>query len=257
VTRVVGAGAPLGEHGSPVTGVLRDMQTTVVMNAKGGVGKTTIATNLASYFVANAVPTTIMDYDPQGSSLRWLKLRPPTAAPIHGANAAPRTGTALKSLERYVPPTTKQLILDAPAGPSRLLLKDLLDKAGSILIPVAPSAIDIHATANFIKDLLLVGGVRHLNIRIAVIANRVRSSGTVYEPLERFVSSLRLTFLSRIRDSEIYIEAGDTGSGIFEMDPHKSADQRREFVPIVEWLTGESLAHNSRTDNVVPFASRA
>jgi chromosome partitioning protein len=173
------------------------MQTTVVMNAKGGVGKTTIATNLASYFVANAVPTTIMDYDPQGSSLRWLKLRPPTAAPIHGANAAPRTGTALKSLERFVPPTTKQLILDAPAGPSRLLLKDLLDKAGSILIPVAPSAIDIHATANFIKDLLLVGGVRHRNIRIAVIANRVRSSDVVYEPLERFVSSLRLTFLSR------------------------------------------------------------
>lgn len=233
------------------------MQTTVVMNAKGGVGKTTIATNLASFFAANAVPATIMDYDPQGSSLRWLKLRPPTAAPIHGANAAPRTGSGLKSLERFVPQTTKQLILDAPAGPSRLLLKDLLDKAGSILIPVAPSAIDIHATANFIKDLLLVGGVRHRNIRIAVIANRVRSSDVVYEPLERFVSSLRLTFLSRIRDSEVYIEAGDTGSGIFEMDPEKTADQRREFAPIVEWLTGEPLDGSAYADNVVPFASRA
>jgi len=232
------------------------MQTTVVMNAKGGVGKTTITTNLASYFAVQGMQTTIMDYDPQGSSLRWLKQRPPTAAPIHGANAAPRTGPALKSIERYVPPTTQQLILDAPAGPSRLLLKDLLDRATSVLIPVAPSAMDIHATANFIKDLLLVGGVRHRNIRLAVIANRVRSSHVVYEPLERFVNSLRLSFLSRIRDSEIYIEAGDTGYGVFEIDAERSAAQRREFRPIVEWLIGDVQEEARSPDNVVQFASR-
>jgi chromosome partitioning protein len=234
------------------------VHTTVVINAKGGVGKTTITTNLASYFAVNGIATAIMDYDPQGSSLHWLKQRSPGAAPIHGANAAPPTGSGLKSLQRYVPRETRQLILDAPAGPSRLLIQDMLNRASAILIPVAPSAIDIRATANFIKELLLVGGVRHRNIRLAVVANRVRASTSVYEPLERFVRSLKLEFLTRIMDSEIYVEAAETGHGIFEMDAARSAEQQREFMPIIHWVDNAAPTRAPGADNVVKLVrSRA
>jgi chromosome partitioning protein len=229
----------------PSNEISANMNTTVVMNAKGGVGKTTIATNLASYFASKGVATAIMDHDPQGSSLRWLSLRPPEAPHIHGANAAPNKGSGLASIRRHVPRDTQQLILDAPAGPSRLLLQELMDRANAILIPVAPSKIDIHATANFIKELLLVCCRRHRAIRVAVVANRARASTTVYEPLERFVKSLRLTFLTHILDSEIYIEAGDTGYGIFEIDAARSAGQRREFMPIVEWVDASAGTHAS------------
>ena len=78
------------------------------------------------------------------------------------------------------------------------VLQDLLARTQSILIPVAPSSIDVHATANFIKELLLVGHVRFRNIRVAVLANRVRSNKPVYAPLERFVSSLGITFAGRV-----------------------------------------------------------
>lgn len=230
------------------------MNTTVVMNAKGGVGKTTIATNLASYFAVNGVPTAIMDYDPQGSSLRWLEQRAPEAPHIHAADAAPRKGIGLKSLGRFVPRETRQLVLDAPAGPSRLLLQEMLSTANAILIPVAPSKIDIRATANFIKELLLVGGVRHRNIRAAVIANRARSSTVVYEPLERFVRSLRLTFLTHLLDSTIYVESGDTGYGIFEMDAERTAEQRREFMPIVEWVDQDGPPRVESSPNIVHFS---
>lgn len=229
------------------------MHTTVVMNAKGGVGKTTIATNLASYFAARAIPTTIMDYDPQGSSLRWLDQRPATAPPIHKANAAPRKGPGLKSLGRFVPLDTRQLILDAPAGPPRLLMQELLDRANAILIPVAPSRIDIHATANFIKELLLISCTRHQGIRVAVIANRVRASMAVYEPLERFVDSLKLTFLAHLADSEVYVEAGDTGYGIFEIDSPEARDRQQEFMPIIEWVDQEIRAQIPPANNVVPL----
>src|SRR5262249_12821204 len=67
---------------------LARMKTTLVLNPKGGAGKTTIATNLASCFAAADIPTTLMDYDPQGSSMNWLRLRPAHAAPIHRANGA-------------------------------------------------------------------------------------------------------------------------------------------------------------------------
>lgn len=230
------------------------MNTTVVMNAKGGVGKTTIATNLASFFAANDVPTAIMDYDPQGSSLRWLDQRPPEAPHIHRADAASHTGGGLKSINRYVPPDIRQLVIDAPAGPTRPLLQEMLARANVILIPVAPSQIDIRATASFIKELLLVGGLRNRNIRTAVVANRARSSTAVYEPLERFVHSLQLTFLTHLVDSEVYVESGDTGYGIFEIDAQRTAEQRRQFMPIVKWVDQETSARREGSDNVVQLA---
>jgi len=235
------------------SGPYSGMHTTVVMNGKGGVGKTTIATNLASFFAARGARTAIMDYDPQGSSLRWLKTRPPEAAPIHAADGAPSKGNGLKSISRFVPRETEHLILDAPAAPSRLLMQDLLDRANAILIPVAPSKIDIHATANFIKELLLITCVRHRNIRVAVIANKARSSTSVYEPLERFVSSLRLSFLTYLFDSEVYIEAGDTGLGIFELDAIYAAEQRHQFRPIVEWIDPSTRVTQLTADNIVQF----
>ena len=98
-----------------------------------------------------------------------------------------------------------------------MLLQDLLARTQSILIPVAPSSIDVHATANFIKELLLVGHVRFRNIRVAVVANRVRSAKPVYAPLERFVASLGIAFLGRVSDSDVYVEAAETGLGVFDL----------------------------------------
>ncbi|HJR69561.1 MAG TPA: ParA family protein [Gammaproteobacteria bacterium] len=234
------------------------MNTTLVVNAKGGVGKTTITTNLASYFAARDIPTTIADFDPQGSSLNWLAQRSSDARNIHGADLSTRHGTGLQSGRRQIPRDTQQLIIDAPAGPSRLLLQDLLARTQSILIPVAPSSIDVHATANFIKELLLVGHVRFRNIRVAVVANRVRSGKPVYAPLERFVSSLGIAFLGRVSDSDVYVEAAETGLGIFDLPADTCCAELREFQPIVRWVSGDDQVADTAISNVVPInAARA
>lgn len=214
------------------------MSTTLVINSKGGSGKTTVATNLASYFAARRIPAAIMDYDPQGSCLNWLRLRTPFAAKIHGANAAPQK-TGLRSLGMHVPGDTRQLIIDAPAGASGLLLQEMLARADCVLVPVQPSAIDIHATANFVRDLLLSGRLRARKVRLGVVANRVRRSTPVYQPLERFLNSLGLPFLARLGDSEVFVKAAETGVGIFEMDAAAAAVELEQFMPIVEWVCPE------------------
>jgi chromosome partitioning protein len=232
------------------------MNSTLVINSKGGSGKTTIATNLASYFAAQNIPTTIMDYDPQGSSLHWLRARPAPVARIYGANAAPQKGGRIRSVEMHVPADTQQLLIDAPAGTSGLLLQEMLGRADGILIPVAPSAIDIHATANFVRDLLLVGRIRTRNIQLAVVANRVRSSMPVYQPLERFLNSLGLPFLTRISDSDVYVKAAEAGIGIFEMAPSTAAAECAEFMPVVEWLGRQRDSAASGDEKVIDLASR-
>jgi chromosome partitioning protein len=227
------------------------MNTTLVINSKGGSGKTTVTTNLASYFASQGVPTTILDYDPQGSSLNWLRLRDRPGTKLYGANAAPQKGARIRSIEMHVPADTRQLVIDAPAGASGLLLQEMLSRSNCIVVPVAPSAFDIYATANFVKELLLVGRIRMRSIRLAVVANRVRTAAPVYRPLERFLGSLGLPFLGHISDSEIYVKAAETGVGIFEMEPSHALTEREEFMPIVEWVGGEPAAHASAEGKVI------
>jgi chromosome partitioning protein len=230
--------------------------TTLVINPKGGSGKTTVATNLASYFAANGMTTALMDYDAQGSTMNWLRLRPTHARTIHGANAAPQK-TGLRTLGMHVPAGTQQLIIDAPAGTSGLVLQDMLSRAHCILIPVAPSPIDIHATANFIRDLLLTGKIRVNNIRLGVVANRVRKANPVYQPLERFLNALNLPLLARISDSEVFVTAAETGIGIFEMDFAVSATERGQFLPVAEWVDRVAVAPARPVPLVATAASRS
>jgi chromosome partitioning protein len=231
------------------------MRTILVINSKGGCGKTTVTTNLASYYATAGARVAISDHDPQGSSLQWLRMRPARLARIHGANGTAPKAHLLRTLQTWIPTDTEIELLDAPGAVKGLVLQDVVAKSDSIVIPVAPSAIDVHATADFLKNLLLLGRVRARNIKVAVVANRVRSSMPVYAPLERFLKSLSLPFLTRITDADAYISAAEQGVGIFDMDAEATAAQRQEFLPIVRWLDCKFAAQASATDSSAPEAS--
>jgi chromosome partitioning protein len=213
--------------------------TTLVVNPKGGSGKTTIAVNLASCFAVDNISTTLMDYDPQGSSLGWLHSRPHRAPAIHGANGAPQKFGRLRSLDMYVPPETQQLVVDAPAGTAGLLLHELLERSHCVLVPVIPSVIDIRASEAFIKDLLAVSRVRTGELRLGIVANKVRVSMPAYQPFLHFLRSLEVQVVARVLDSDIYLKTVETGLGIFELDPGMTASERRQFTPIGEWVRAE------------------
>ena len=229
------------------------MNTTLVVNPKGGSGKTTIAINLAASFAADNIATTLMDYDPQASSLTWLRSRAPQAARIHAANGAPEKFGRLRSFEMYVPPETRQLIIDAPAGASGLLVHEMLGRTHCVIVPVVPSVIDIRACEAFIKDLLSMPKVRLGEVRVGIVANKVRPSMPAYTPLLRFLESLELKLLTRLLDSDMYLRAAESGVGIFEMDPGQTAVERRQFAPIVEWAAEGNALRSARAESVREF----
>jgi chromosome partitioning protein len=234
------------------------MNTTLVLNPKGGSGKTTITLNLASYFASQNVATTVMDYDPQGSSLNWLKLRPPHAARIHGANAARPKGTKLRSMAMFVPPETRQLIIDAPAGASGTLLQEMLDRASCIVVPVPPSTIDLHATANFIREVLQSGKMQARSLPVAIVANKVRRSMPRYQPLDWFLESLELQLTARLIDSDVYLKAVEAGFGIFEMSPSAAQAECQQFLPLAEWVESQSRpGHRPRPEENVYSLARS
>jgi chromosome partitioning protein len=236
---------------------MNTLKTTLVLNPKGGAGKTTIATNLASCFAAASVPTTLMDYDPQGSSRNWLRLRPPQAAAIYSANGAPERRDRLRSFESYVPRDTRRLVIDAPAGASGMLLQEMLDRAHFILVPVVPSVIDLHATASFLRDLASYSRLRCGAVQLAVVANKVRRSMPAYRPLESFLQSSNLTLLARLLDSDVFLRAAESGAGIFEMDENLSLSERKQFMPIVEWVEDRRSPPRPAADGMVYSLARS
>ncbi len=213
------------------------MTRILVLNSKGGCGKTTIATNLASYYASQGATTALVDNDPQASSTKWLSLRPNEKQEIYGvpAYARPRSGVTL-SWHRRVLPGTERIIIDAPAGIMGQSLQELVRQVDAVIVPVLPSPIDIHAATRFIEELLLVGKVRSFGVQVGVVANRIKKNTLVYQSLERFLATLKLPFLASLRDTQNYVRASARGVGIFEMWDTRVQQDKVHWQELLDWL---------------------
>jgi chromosome partitioning protein len=203
----------------------------MVLNPKGGCGKSTLATNLASYYAVAGQSVSLVDFDLQSSSLDWLGMRPETAPKIRKIKA--------KEGDLLLPHGNGYLIMDVPAGIHGKALKQYVKLAQTIIIPVLPSPMDIRATAKFIEELLLLGRVSRDRTRIAVVANRVREYTLIYHTLERFLASLKIPFLTSIRDTQNYIRSAEQGLGIFELQPSQVQHDLEQWQPIIKWLASK------------------
>ena len=226
------------------------MQRIVVLNPKGGSGKTTIATNLAACYAANSERPALMDLDYQGSSMRWLRKRPAEAPAIHGIAAFERSTAVTRSWQTRIPAECRVVVMDTPAAVDPHELRDLTRGVDAILIPVMPSEIDIHATAKCIADLLLVAKIRRSERRIGIIANRVRNNTRVSQSLMRFLGSLDIPLIATLRDTQNYLRSAESGLGVYEM-PRWQAE-----VDLAPWRQVRAWLAEPRRKSVVPAAAQ-
>lgn len=207
------------------------------MNTKGGCGKTTVATNLASHCVAQGYVTDLFDYDTQGSSSQWLKARDPALPDIRGVEVYKPPGEGMtRSWQLRIPQQTRYVIQDTSAGQAGFDLIDRVKESDIILIPVLPSAIDIHSTANFIRDLLLVGKARAQHKPIGIVANRTRVRTRSLESLQRFLKNLDIPVVAHIRDTQNYVRAAERGVGVSELGERAAEKDLQAWTDILEWI---------------------
>jgi chromosome partitioning protein len=218
------------------------MQRIVLLNPKGGSGKTTIAINLASYLASRGHTPVLMDFDPQGSSLRWVRKRRPAQAPIYVVAAFEKDTRTTRAFQLRVPDVATHVVVDTPAAFDPRQLPDMTRDADKIIVPVLPSDIDIHACSRCIRDLLLVAKIRRDENRIGVIANRIRRNTLTYQALIRFLHTLGIPIVATIKDSQNYVRAAELGIGVHEMKSYVARDDVAEWEPLVEWLARPSGA---------------
>jgi chromosome partitioning protein len=212
------------------------MQRILVLNPKGGSGKTTIATNLAGYFATQGDRPLLSDNDHQGSSARWLKKRKPEQPFIHGVASVERNARLTRSWQMRVPPDTRHVIIDTPAAVPAHDLPEITKNADVIIVPVMPSDIDIHACSRCIADLLLIAKIKRDEYRIGVVANRVKRNTLIYQSLMRFLQTLRIPIIATLRDSQNYVRAAELGVGLHEMKPQLVAQDLDDWRPLIDWL---------------------
>ena len=213
------------------------MRTIVVLNPKGGCGKSTIATNIAAYFSIKGKRVTLADCDPQGSSDDWLSARPDKYSAINGI--------VVEYDRLKIPRNTEILIIDTPAAMEDKRLKKYLRKAQSLVMPIIASPIDIRAAERFLNELFSLRGSINNKIKIATIANRVREDTLIAAKLENYLNNIRLPngkklpFMTMLRASQNYINASEQGLSIFELAPSKTYYDREQWAPLLRWLNSK------------------
>jgi chromosome partitioning protein len=204
------------------------MPVVVVANPKGGVGKSTLSTQIAGYFASQGHAVMLGDADRQRSSQLWLSLRPAAAKPI--------TGWALGDDGIAKPPKgTSHVVLDTPAGLHGKRLKEVLKIATHVVVPLQPSIFDIFATKPFLDEL--AASSRADKFKVGIVGMRVDERTLAAEQLQHFVTGLGLPVLGSVRDTQNYIQTTARGLTIFDVAPGKVERDLQQWQPICDWLS--------------------
>jgi chromosome partitioning protein len=203
------------------------MPIVVVANPKGGVGKSTLATNVAGYFASQGHAVMLGDADRQQSSRLWLQLRPPAARPI-------ATWAVSHDLIARPPRDTSHVVLDTPAGLHGWRFKDVMRMADKVLVPLQPSIFDIYATRDFLDE---VAEFRDADqAKIGIVGMRVDGRTIAAEKLQEFVGGLGLPVLGFLRDTQNYIHLAARGLTLFDVAPGRVDKDLQQWRAICDWL---------------------
>ena len=210
-----------------------DLNKIVILNPKGGCGKTTLATNLASYFALRGPTPTLIDCDPKGFTERWLERRPPESPRINGIDSRDYVIRSNRKWPFRTPKESGAVIVDTPAALGPREFAELSRFANCVLVPVLPSAFDVQVTTNFIAEFLLL---TDFELPIGVVANRTRKNTKSLAMLMRILANLETPTIAVLRDSQTFVRAAAQGLGVHEM-PHFRVHQEIEQMDlIIDWL---------------------
>ena len=203
------------------------MPVVVVANPKGGVGKSTLATNIAGYYASKGRTVMLGDADRQQSSRLWLGLRPPAARPI--------TGWAIGEDKLAKPPKgTTHVVLDTPAGLHGKELKQVVEIADKVVVPLQPSIFDIYATRDFLDRLLEQRKAE--KTKIGLVGMRVNARTLAADRLNEFIAGLGVPVLGELRDTQNYVQLAARGLTLFDIAPGRVQRDLEQWQPICQWL---------------------
>jgi len=204
------------------------MPVIVVANPKGGVGKSTLSTQVAGWLARQGRAVALGDLDRQQSSRQWLALRPPQLPAILPWEVS-------RELVARPPKGVTDLVIDTPAGLKGQRLDAALRVADALLIPMQPSLFDMQATHAFVQALR--EHPRASRVRLGLVGMRVKEHTLSRERFEEFVAALGVPLVAELRDTQNYVHLAAHGLTLFDVAPGRVERDLAQFAPLAAWLS--------------------
>ena len=203
------------------------MPVIVIANPKGGVGKSTIATNVAGYFASQGHAVMLGDADRQQSSRLWLSLRP------QGARRIASWMVANDAIARP-PKDTTHVVLDTPGGLRGGRFKDVVKLADKVIVPLQPSVFDIYTTRAFQDELAATRQASRL--QVALVGMRVDARTLAADKLREFTDALGVPVLGMLRNTQNYVHLAARGLTLFDIAPARVEKDLAQWQDLCRWL---------------------
>jgi chromosome partitioning protein len=203
------------------------MPVIVIANPKGGVGKSTLATNVAGCLAACGHAVMLGDVDRRQSSRQWLAARPAHLPPIRGWDVT--HDDIVKP-----PKGTTHVVLDTPAGLHGKRLDAVLRLADRLLIPLQPSLFDIQATHAFVQTLR--EHKRAADVTLGLVGMRVREHTLAGEQLHQYLATLRQPVVAWLRDTQNYVQLAARGLSLWDVAPSRVERDLEQWAPLKQWI---------------------
>ena len=204
------------------------MPVIVIANPKGGVGKSTLATNLAGALARAGHVVMLGDVDRQQSARQWLAIRPPALPVIRGWDLA-------HDAVVRPPKGTTHVVLDTPAGLHGDKLDAVMKIADQVILPLQPSLFDIQASHVFIQEL--AAHKRGSKVQVGVVGMRVREGTIATDQLKHFLDGLGVPVLAMLRDTQLYVQLAARGATLWDIAPSRAERDLAQWQPIMDWLS--------------------
>jgi chromosome partitioning protein len=203
------------------------MPVIVVANPKGGVGKSTLSSNIAGYLARQGHGVMLGDVDKQQSSRLWLQLRAPNLPTILSWD--------INDDQIARPPKgTTHVVLDTPAGLSGNGLEAVMKLADKVIVPLQASVFDIYATQDFVAELQ--ARQRPGKTQLGVVGNRIKDHTKATEHLQAFLSTLDVPLLTLLRDTQNYAHLAAHGLSLWDVPAAKVEKDLAQWGPLLDWL---------------------
>jgi chromosome partitioning protein len=206
------------------------MLTTLVASSKGGCGKTTLVTQLATHWAQAGKHTAIIDADRQGSAMRWVERRPENVPEVIAREGGRKAWEKL-------PVEVERVIVDTPAGSGERELEPYLEHADVIVVPVLPSSFDLHATLDFLKVLNGISRIRRGKLPVALVGNRLKPwTNASQDAMRELADSAPFPVVAELRDSQAYLLLTALGKGIFDYHSETVRGHQEDWAKLLRWI---------------------